>query len=193
MAQVAWYREIHQGLVTAHMFQIMSAWRHTAESIASTQFVSQLPPSFVVDDRVVDSGESVIVLNKVVAAVVAELIVVLVATFTVLSGVLVMLVVLAKLLTVAVVLVLVALELLTVVVLAVVAKLLTVAVVLVPVAPELLPIVALVVVTKLLATVVVLVLLPGSPTPIQPEAPAMHDENDATVGPSNHSSPNCPL
>lgn len=37
------------------------------------------------------------------------------------------------------------------------------------------------------------VLLALVPVPIHPTEPAMHDENDAILGPINQSSPNCPL
>jgi hypothetical protein len=45
---------------------------------------------------------------------------------------------------------------------------------------------------KLLMLVVVVMPVPGS-TPMQPEVPTLHDENDAILGPTNQSSPNCPL
>jgi hypothetical protein len=59
-----------------------------------------------------------------------------------------------------------------------------------------------VVVTVVLATgplvvdalvLIAAVLLALFPVPIHPAEPAMHDENDATLGPTNQSSPNCPL
>jgi hypothetical protein len=43
------------------------------------------------------------------------------------------------------------------------------------------------------ALVPVVVVPVPAPTPIQPERPALHDENDAISGPTNQSSPNCPL
>lgn len=75
LAHVAWHREIHQGLSTEHIFQIISACRHAATSKESTQLLSQLPAS-VVDPIVVDARELLfeteiaVVLESVVADVV---------------------------------------------------------------------------------------------------------------------------
>jgi hypothetical protein len=53
-----------------------------------------------------------------------------------------------------------------------------------------------VVLAKLLLTMAVLlrtVVVPATSPPMQPEEAALHGENDAMSGPTNQSSPNCPL
>lgn len=144
LAHVAWHLEIHQGLVTEHMFQIISASRHTATSKESTQLSSQLAPC-VVDPIIVEVGrplletEIVVVMGSALAVAVVDP-VMYVLTVAMAEDVLVM-------------------------------RDAT---------------------RKLVEMVFVIVPVPTS-TPMQPEVPALHDENAAILGPTSQSSPNCPL
>lgn len=146
------------------MFHIKSACRHAAEPMESAQFGSQLL-------RVVDDGSVVVlgaaveatvvvrvieVMGPVVANVVLLAVVLIVVDSAVLLSVLVVLIVLLVLL------VLLLLLLLVLLVLLVLVKLADILV------------------------VVAVVLLPPIPAPTQPTEPALQDENDATLGPTNH-------